>query len=286
MAVRENETGEEKLTDGTEATGLAELVGEREEQELPANQKVEKETETVEEKTPADAGGDLTDEQVAALPAAEQGFYKAMKSERTNRQTAEKSVETLTAQVTQLMEMMKTSPQQVAAVATDTAAEKKSFWDDPDAFLEEKLAAMSGRFDTLTQSQQNQKLEFSEMLAKSRYPDYEEKRDVFMQAAQANPALAQQFLAASDPAEAAYQYAKQATESAQISEAGGLDAMREKIKAELIAGGEISETATAAEQAIAEVSGLPQPMAAKRSAGPGMAKDTFAGPTALSDMVG
>lgn len=76
------------------------------------------------------------------------------------------------------------------------------------------------------------RLDTAEAIARSRYPDFQEKANIFVQMVGADPSLNQRMISASDPAEFAYQTAKAALERHQWEQAGGADGMRAKIAAE------------------------------------------------------
>ncbi len=110
-----------------------------------------------------------------------------------------------------------------------TVETPKEFWDDPE-----------GKFKTFEQKQQETVLEArrialetriqtSELLARRAYKDYDEKVEAFKEIVSSTPGLAQQWLAAPDPAEFAYQTAKN---HMAIKELGSIDALREKIRQE------------------------------------------------------
>jgi hypothetical protein len=74
------------------------------------------------------------------------------------------------------------------------------------------------------------KVQTSESIARSRYPDYDEKFAVFSQMVQEAPHLAEQAFASSDPAEFAYKTAKMQKD---LQDAGGIEQMRSRVEAEL-----------------------------------------------------
>lgn len=101
----------------------------------------------------------------------------------------------------------------------------KTFWDDPDGALkteEQKRNAVLV----------HTKLQTSEMIARTRYTDFDEKIATFKALVESNPAIVQQWIAAPDPATYAYNLAKNHQELQQV---GGLEEMRKKIEAETTA---------------------------------------------------
>ena len=108
---------------------------------------------------------------------------------------------------------------------------------------------------------------------------------VFATAAQANPSMLQGVVGAADPAEAAYQMGMQLHLMSQVGEAGGLDGLREKLKAEILAEQGQTAEAQAAEAAISAA--IPKPLGTRRSVGGGnKPEEAWSGPTPLGDMVG
>ena len=98
----------------------------------------------------------------------------------------------------------------------------KTFWEDPEGHL------------NAIKEQNNQvalqtKLQTAEMIARSRYQDFDQEVAVFREMAQTVPGLAQQCFSAPDPAEFAYRTGKFHRE---LKEAGGLAQLRTKIEAE------------------------------------------------------
>ncbi len=72
----------------------------------------------------------------------------------------------------------------------------------------------------------NTRLQTAELIARSRYPDFDEKVGKFAELVQHIPGLAQQWLGSADPAEFAYRTGKNHLE---IAQAGSLDKLREEI---------------------------------------------------------
>lgn len=101
----------------------------------------------------------------------------------------------------------------------------KTFWEDPEGHLR----ASEQRNETLVM---NTRLNTAEVIARSKYPDFDEKVGVFAEVMRQTPGLHQQWLAALDPAEFAYRTGKNHQEYAQI---GNLDALKTKIVEETTA---------------------------------------------------
>jgi hypothetical protein len=100
--------------------------------------------------------------------------------------------------------------------------EKPGFWEQPEQYLE--TVRNEARMEAI-----RGKLDITEDLARSKYQDYDDQLAVFGTLIQQNPNLLQQMLQARNPAEFAYSVAKN---HATVTEAGSIEAMREKIRAE------------------------------------------------------
>lgn len=102
-------------------------------------------------------------------------------------------------------------------------AEPKQFWDDPDAKLNEFRQEMSG---VVT----NTRLNTAEMIARSKYQDFDEKVAVFQQIVQNTPGIWQQALNSPDPAEFAYKTGKNYKD---LQDAGNIDTLKARIEKEM-----------------------------------------------------
>jgi hypothetical protein len=103
------------------------------------------------------------------------------------------------------------------------AAPPVDFWDDPNAFLEQRDARIAETlFQRMEQRQTAQRMDQSEHAAKAKYADYDEAFSAFEQAVQLNPRLAHELANASDPGEFAYSKGKTALA---IQNAGSIDAL-------------------------------------------------------------
>lgn len=105
---------------------------------------------------------------------------KALEAERKKRQTAETNLEQATAKP--------------ALPAPDVIEDQKGFEDHLSGTVDQKLA--------------NQRFSMSKIMAKGAYEDYDDMEQVFMEAAQENPALASALQAHEHPSEFAYQEGK------------------------------------------------------------------------------
>lgn len=101
--------------------------------------------------------------------------------------------------------------------------EPKKFWDDPEAHLRQFQ-------EQIAQTATNSRLQTAEMIARSRYADFDDNVQAFAQVLQATPGLQHQWLNAADPAEFAYRTGKNYK---QLHEAGNIDTMRANIEKEI-----------------------------------------------------
>lgn len=144
----------------------------------------------------------------AAQPAQdmtdkEKAFLRAAQEERTKRQELERRL----------------------AALEKPAEPEKQFWDDPEGALKKMEARIEG-------VAVNTRLNTAETIARSKYPDFDEKVAVFAQVLHQTPGLHPQWLNSPDPAEFAYRTAKNYQE---IQQVGSIDAMRKKIETDVAA---------------------------------------------------
>lgn len=104
---------------------------------------------------------------------------------------------------------------------------QKPFYEDPDGALAKQKAELEGKLELAIMTT---KVQTSESIARSRYPDYDEKFSIFNELVQKSPYLAEQAFQSPDPAEFAYHTAK--TEK-DLREAGGVDNLRKKMEEEI-----------------------------------------------------
>ena len=157
-----------------------------------------------------------------------------------------------------------------------TGEAPKTFWDDPEAALKRQQ-------DETRQAIMTSRLNTSEMIARSRHNDFDEKLEIFRELAMTTPGLAQQMLASQDPAEFTY---RTAANHKALQEAGGLDAMREKIKkeTELEVRARLEEELKVKAEALAkERAALPGSLTDSPSKG--VNKPVWGGPTPMDDIL-
>ena len=99
----------------------------------------------------------------------------------------------------------------------------KTFWDDPESKFKEFEQKMSG---VVT----NTRLNTTEMIARSKHPDFDENLAVFQQIVQNTPGIWQQALDSPDPAEFAYKTGKNYKD---LQDAGNIDTLKDRIEKEV-----------------------------------------------------
>src|SRR3990167_6499180 len=113
-------------------------------------------------------------------------------------------------------------PQQPPQPAPQPAAEPKTFWDDPEGNLKSFQDKM---FTEITRNRLNS----AEMVARYKYPDFEEVLGGFDEMLKNTPGLYEKWINAPDPADFAYRTVKSHKE---LQEAGDIDKLRAKIEKE------------------------------------------------------
>ena len=137
----------------------------------------------------------------------EKAFLRGLQEERTKRQELERKLAAL------------------EAAKPATAEPAKGFWDDPEAALAKHMQESKAEAT-------NARLGMAEFIARQKHTDFDEKIEVFGQILQQTPGLHQQWLAAPDPAEFAYNIGKNHLE---LQAAGSMEEMRAKIERETTA---------------------------------------------------
>lgn len=186
--------------------------------------------------------------------AKERAFLTAAQEERRKRQALEQ----------QIAAMQQSQPQQ----------EKKTFWDDPEAALQQFQ-------QQITHATLKTKLDTSESIARTRHADFDENVAEFGELMQTVPGVKEQWLAAPDPAEFAYQVGRRQKELKQI---GDIEEYRAKIQRETRAQLEAEFKAKADERArqAAELT----PSLSDARGGGAQVKPVFTGPTPLDSILG
>jgi hypothetical protein len=188
----------------------------------------------------------------------ERAFLRGLEEERRKRQELERRLADY--------EKEKTSP-----------TEKKTFWDDPEGALKNFEQGLEQK---LTQREMNTKLQTSEVIARSRYQDFDEKVEIFASLMKDTPALGSQMVSAPDPAEFVYNTAKK---HKMLQEAGSIDSLREKIEKETRAKIE-AEYKAKQEEIDKQRAALTGSLSEVRG-GSTQQKPVYSGPTSLDDIL-
>lgn len=167
---------------------------------------------------------------------------------------------------------------QIAAMQQAQAPKEpeKAFWDDPEAALRKQQEQIQSQIV-------GTRLQTAELIAKQRYPDFDEMAQYFVNMAQHAPHLAQQAINSLDPAEFAYRTGKM---QKMLNEAGGVDKLVEKARFE--------ERAKVEAEMKAQIAAKQAEIDKQRSALPSSLSDirggtqnrvTWGGPSSLDDIL-
>ena len=192
----------------------------------------------------------------------EKAFLRAAEEERRKRQDLERQLAAATA----------------APKAAPAPTEKKTFWDDPEGALE----AHRAEFQTAIQ---RTRLETSEAIARSRYPDFQDNLNQFIEISKDNPALYHQMMRSPDPAEFAYRTGKNHKE---VAEAGSIDAIKKRVEDEtrVKVEAEVREKVKKEEEARrATVAALPGSLSNVTGTSSNSARPSWGGPTSLDNIL-
>lgn len=154
----------------------------------------------------------------------------------------------------------------------------KAFWDDPEGALNKHKQEIR---DVAT----NTRLQTAEMIARSKYSDFDEKVGVFAELVQQTPSLAGPWLAAPDPAEYAYKVGKTHLE---LRQAGSLDELRKKIEADTearVRSKMEAEYKAKEDEAAKQRAALVPSLSGARGGTGNAGKPVFAGPTPLEEIL-
>lgn len=195
---------------------------------------------------------------VQEMSDKEKAFLRAAEEERKKRQALEARLRDMEAKLPKEPE--------------------KTFWDDPEA-------AFKKQQQEAQQIALNTRLQTAEIIARSRYPDFDEKIAVFGKIMSETPGLHAQWLQSPDPAEFAYKLGKNHQE---LQTAGDLESLKAKIRKETEA--EVrtkieAELKAKAEALQKERDALPGSLSEARSVG-GPNRPVWNGPTSLNDILG
>lgn len=156
--------------------------------------------------------------------------HAALLGERRRRQEAEARMQQLEQQIAQFQQQQKPQPP-VEAIDDDL------MFTDPARYRQMVAAEIRRELQQEAQGWTQQsaiqaRIDVSEMLARKAHADYDEKLEAFSTMARDNPALIAEMQRSHDPAEFAYQ---KAASWMVLQEVGSLDALKDRIRAELMA---------------------------------------------------
>lgn len=201
--------------------------------------------------------------QPEAPPASEQSApenvpFAALKDERAKRQELERRLQEYEA----FFEQARNAQAQPQAVDPEA---------DPIAYVTAQV--QQALLPQVQQQQLQTRVEVTEVLARQKWADYDEKVELFKEEAVKNPFLVREVMQAANPAEYAYNVASQIAQARQY---GGQTPTREQIEAEL------------REKIMAEI-GMPQRQAPLSTANErsvaGRGGPAWSGPTPLDDIL-
>lgn len=191
----------------------------------------------------------------------------ALKDERAKRQQLEQQLQQYEAYYQQQLAAQQQQPQ----YAPDMYADPEGYA----AYLRDSLRQelMAETQQTIQHQAVVQKAEFSEIMARQKFADYDEKVEVFKQMVEENPHLLNVLQRAPDPAAYAYQAAQQHLEALRYAEPMPTrEQMEAKIRAEIMAGIGVQRPTA------------PNTLANERSVG-ARSGPTWSGPTAIGDIL-
>ena len=226
---------------------------------------------------PKDQGEDAEAVEVAAegappAPEQEPGHIPiaALKDERTKRQDAEAKL----AQYEQYFNQLQAPQQQEAPQGVELDPETQAFVD----LVRQQVTAevMQNVQQYTTNAGLMERGRVSEMLARTKYQDYDEVVENFKLAAGENQFLLQELMKAEDPAEYAYRAGKQVAEARKYGSTEPVS--REQIEAEI-------REKIMAEIGMSNRPQAPTTLASERSVG-SRSGPAWSGPTALGDILG
>jgi hypothetical protein len=249
----------------TEAAEAAPAVDESVEAESE-EQKGEIETATPAEETVDEAIE--TTAQTVPLAALQEQRKKRQEVE-SERQELRQQVAFLQGQQQAMQNRQPVQEQEDPEAAKDRAMDE--YWSDPTGYVDKRIQA---GVTAVTAGRVQDKINLSEAMVKRQHDDYDDVVGVFVDAAKANPALAEQMRSEPNPALFAYDYGKKIQDVAQYST---IEEMRSKLRAEIEA--EIAAKSKSS-QSLEAAAGISRTNAGARSTAPAasspMSDDIFA----------
>lgn len=215
------------------------------------------------ETAPIEEPGASPAPQINAEPPLE---HPALIGERRRRQEAERERDELR------QALARHQPQQQPQAHEPAGPPDR--WEDPEGYDAWLIEQATAKAVTLAEQRMTaSRLDASEAIARQKFEDFDEKLAKFSEIASVNPRIAQQMMAAPDPAAFAYDFAKRAIE---VERYGTVDveALRAKLREEIMA----EETAKLPRPTV------PTSLASERNVGT-RSGPAWAGPKSLSDIL-
>lgn len=182
--------------------------------------------------------------------------FKALKEERTKRQSLEQQLAELRAEIDR---------------AKNPPAPPPDLWENPEAWQQHFGGQVISQ--AVQQASLNATLNTSEMLNRKAHADFDDAKAEFLRLAEANPSLREQALADPDPWGKAYQIAKTHQTMQQLG-ATDIDALKVKLREELMAEMQVRPAAPA----------IPPTISTENTVAP-RTGPAWSGPTPLSDLL-
>ena len=167
-------------------------------------------------------GEEVTEEEAKAE-------LEAKPKEKDDETPASKSADVPLAALMDERDKRQTFEKENAALREQLQANNDEAAEDLDPF-EDFEGAFNAKANSLLQTVDSRFIDLTANLARSQHKDYDEMEAAFLSEAKTNPTLLEQMRTNSNPAEFAYQHAKSKTE---LEEAGDIDALKAKIRAEV-----------------------------------------------------
>jgi len=162
---------------------------------------------------------------------------------------------------------------ELAAMRKQPPAEKKTFWDDPEAALAESEKRVG---DAILHT----RLGTAEAIARTKYTDFDANIAEFSELMNNVPGVKDQWLAAQDPAEFAYQVGKRQKELKAI---GNIEEYKQRVERETRAKIEAEYKVKDAER---QKLAADLPVSLNSAMGGNPSRPVFAGPTSLENILG
>lgn len=193
-----------------------------------------------------DTGGTADDD--ASPPAGDEQHQEdrnvpltALKSERQARKEEREKREAAERRIKELEDQLKAPPQQRQQQAQPEqrreAPPPKDFWEDPVAFVEQRVDGVRQEYEARANQQQQAEFRRAENAMRKQHADFDEVSQIVMEEAQRNPAIVPAIFQSEDPAQALYALGKEIRDFRQFQTdpQSARARMKEELKAELLA---------------------------------------------------